>query len=214
MEKKIIITIGREFCSGGADIGHMVADYFGIPCYNKTILDKTAEKLQFDKETVERFDERPDSIWKNVAGYQYSYRWYSGDPSLTQPLNESIAEAQFEAIWRFAEEGSCVIIGRCADYVLRGRDDVLNVFVRADLRQRIARARRLYGLTPGDAKKLIRRTDKIRSAYYEAHTDREWGSAGSFDLVIDSGRLGLKPAADLICGAAEYLAEHPRRHFE
>lgn len=208
-----IVTIAREFNSGGKDIGHMVADKLGIPCYDKTILDKTAEQLQFDKEVVEKYDEKSNSIWKNFAGYQYGYRWYSGDPALTQPLHESVAEAQFEAIRRFADEGSCVIIGRCADYVLRERTDVLNVFIRADLDLRIERAKAQYNLSTGDAKKLIKRTDKIRSNYYEAHTDRSWGSSGSFDLVIDSGRLGIKPAADLIIAAVDYLNGHVREPF-
>lgn len=203
MEKKKIITIGREFSSGGADIGHLVADHFGIPCYNKTILDKTAEKLQFDKELVEKYDERPNSIWRNVAGYQYGYSWYLSDPSLLQPLNESIAMEQFEAIRRFAEEGPCVIIGRCADYVLREREDVLNVFIRADLEKRVVRAQRLYDLSAADAQKLIKKTDRIRAAYYEGHTDRKWGAPGTFDLILDSGRLGLQATADLIIAAAE-----------
>ncbi|MGI5874131.1 MAG: AAA family ATPase [Bacillota bacterium] len=214
MSKSKIITIGREFCSGGADIGHMVADHFGIPCYNKTILDKTAEKLHVDKELVEKYDERSNSMWRNFSGYQYGYGWYTYDPALVQPLHDSIAEAQFAEIRRFAEEGPCVLIGRCADYVLSDRDDVLSVFIRADMEKRMARAERLYDISPSEAKKLIRRTDKIRAAYYEAHTDRTWGSAGSFDLILDSGRLGLRPTADLIIEAVNYFAANDRAEFE
>lgn len=214
MKQIKVITIGREFCSGGADIGHLIADHFGIPCYNKTILDKSAEELQFDKALVEKYDERPHSIWRGMTGYQYGYSWYAGDPALMQPINESVANAQFSAIRRFAEEGPCVLIGRCADYVLRERDDVFNVFIRADLEKRVARGQRLYELSEGDALKLIRRTDKIRASYYESHTDKKWGDSGEFDLIVDSGRLGLEPAAEVIIRAVEYLNEHPRKHFE
>lgn len=210
-----VITIGREFSSGGADIGHMIADHFGIPCYNKTIIDKSAEELKFDKELVERYDERPHSIWRGVSGYQYGYSWYAGDPSLMQPINESIAEAQFSAIRRFAEEGPCVLIGRCADYVLRERDDVFNVFVRADLDLRIQRCMRRHDdLSAAEAKKLIRQTDKVRSAYYESHTDRKWGASGFVDMILDSGRLGVETAAELVIAAVERLQEKPRNEFK
>lgn len=210
-----VITIGREFSSGGADIGHMIADHFGIPCYNKTIIDKSAEELKFDKELVERYDERPHSIWRGVSGYQYGYSWYAGDPSLMQPINESIAEAQFSAIRRFAEEGPCVLIGRCADYVLRERADVFNVFVRADLDLRIQRCMRRHDdLSAAEAKKLIRQTDKVRSAYYESHTDRKWGASGFVDMILDSGRLGVETAAELVIAAVERLQEKPRNEFK
>lgn len=214
MKNVRIITIGREYSSGGADIGHLIADHFGIPCYNKTIIDKSAEELKFDRDLVEKYDERPHSIWRGVAGYQYGYSWYAGDPSLMQPINESIAQAQFAAIRRLAEEGPCVIIGRCADHVLRERDDVFNVFIRADLDKRIARCMNRHDLSAADAKKLIKQTDKVRASYYESHTDREWGSPGSFDLVVDSGRLGVETAAQLITAAVEKLEEVSRKEFK
>lgn len=213
MTKAKIITVGREFCSGGADIAHMVADHFGIPCYNKTILDKTAENLHFDKKLVEKYDEHGESLWRSASGFQYGYGWYSIDPALVKPLHLEVANAQFDAIKVFAEEGPCVIIGRCADYVLRDRDDVLNIFIRADLEKRVERAQRMYSLNRADAQKLVKRTDKIRSAYYESHTDRTWGSVGSFDLILDSGRLGLKTVADLIIAAASYFEDHERVPF-
>ena len=213
LSKKTIITIGREFCSGGADIGHMVADHFAIPCYNKTILDKTAKELHVEKELVEKYDERSGGMWANYTGYQYGYGWYTYDPALIQPLHDSIANTQFSAIRQFAEKGSCVIIGRCADYVLEDRDDLITIFIRADLEKRIERAKRLYDLSTPEAKRLIRRTDKIRASYYETHTDRTWGAAGNFDLILDSGRLGLKGTADLIIETVKYFGTHERVPF-
>lgn len=208
MKRKRIITIGREFCSGGADIGKLVADYFKIPYYDKKILDETAETLQVNGKIVEKYDERTSSIWESIPGYQYGYSWYSGDPTLMQPMNLRVADAQFTAIRRFAEEGSCVIIGRCADYILRERDDVLNVFIRADFELRVQRAMRRHQINEADAKKLIKRTDKIRANYYAAHTELEWGGSGSYHLILDSGKIGIDGSAQLITAAAEYLDSH------
>lgn len=208
MKRNKIITIGREFCSGGADIGKMVAYHFGIPYYDKKILDETAEALHVNSELVEKYDEKTNSIWESIPGYQYGYSWYSGDPTLMQPLNLRVADAQFQAIRRYAEEGSCVIIGRCADYVLRERDDVLNIFIRADLDLRIERAMRLFDITANDAKKLIKRSDKIRTNYYTAHTEWEWGRVGNYELIIDSGKSGITGAAHLIISAVEYAEKN------
>lgn len=211
---KMIITIGREFCSGGADIGHKIAEELGIPCYDKSILDKIADDLQMDKEIVKKYDERQNSIWRNVPGYQYGFSWYASDPTLSMPISERIANAQFNKIKELAEAGSCVIIGRCADYVLRERDDVINVFIRADLDKRIQRCMRNYNLDEYDAGKLIKRTDKIRASYYEAHTDSDWGNHDRIDFTVDSGRLGIEPTCGFIINAARFIAEHGRTEFK
>lgn len=208
MKKNRIITIGREFCSGGGDIGRLVAEYFEIPCYDKKILDETAEALQINSELVKKYDERNSSLWESIPGYQYGYSWYSGDPTLMQPMNIRVADAQFNAIRRYAEAGSCVIIGRCADYVLKDRTDVLNVFIRAEFELRMNRAMRLYQISAADAKKLIKRTDKIRANYYAAHTELEWGGSGSYHLIVDSGKVGVDGSAQLVIDAAKYLDEH------
>lgn len=208
MKKNRIITIGREFCSGGADIGKIVAEHFGIPYYDKKILDETAEALQVNSEIVKKYDEKTNSIWESIPGYQYGYSWYSGDPTLMQPLNLRVADVQFQAIRRYAETGPCVIIGRCADYVLRERDDVLNIFIHASFDLRVERAKRLFEITATDAKKLIKRTDKIRANYYTAHTEWEWGRPGHYELIIDSGKTGVAAAAQLIITAVEYAKQH------
>ena len=209
MKRNRIITIGREFCSGGADIGKAVARHLGIPYYDKRILDETAEALEVNSEIVAKYDEKTNSIWESIPGYQYGYSWYSGDPTLMQPLNLQVADAQFQAIRRYAEAGPCVIIGRCADYVLRERDDVLNIFIRASLDLRVARAKRLFEIGVADAKKLVKRTDKIRANYYTAHTEWEWGRPGHYELIIDSGRTGVAAAAQLIVAAVEYSRQNP-----
>jgi cytidylate kinase len=204
MNNKWVITIGREFCSGGAETGHKVAEILGISYHDKIIIDETAERLHLSPTVVKQHDEKPAGVW-TIPGFQYGNHWYMDDPSLVLPLSLQIADTQFNTIRRFANDGPCVVVGRCADYVLRSRPNVLNVFIRADLGKRIERAMRLYGIEVSDAKKLIKRTDKIRANYYESHTNQKWGSPANYQLVLDTGRIGVNTAADIITAAVESL---------
>ena len=125
------------------------------------------------------------------------------------PVHARIYEAQCDAIRHMAGKGPCVIVGRCADYVLGECShvvEVVNVFIRADLDKRVRRAMRLYGLNEADARKLIQKTDKIRAKYYNTHTNRSWGSAGNYSLVIDTGKLGTDGAAALIESAIKEIS--------
>lgn len=204
MNNKWVITIGREFCSGGAETGHRLAEILGIAYHDKKIIDETAERLHLSPAVVEHHDERPAGLF-SMPGFQYGSHWYMDDPSLVLPLSLQIADTQFKTIKSLANEGPCVIVGRCADYVLRSRPNVLNVFIRADLGKRIERAMRLYGLEASDAKKLIKRTDKIRANYYESHTNQKWGSAASYNMLIDTGRTGVATAAETIAACINSL---------
>ncbi len=202
MDKNFVITIGRQFCSGGAEIGHKVAKYFDIPYYDKEIIDEAAGILKMSAEDVKKHDEKPPRLW-DYPGYQYANYWYSDDPSLMLPMSIRIAEAQFSAITGFADKGNCVIMGRCADFVLSDRPEAISVFIKADMSKRIERAVRLYDITPEQAKKLIKKTDKVRADYYDSHTSQVWGRADYYDLIIDSGKFGTDLAARLICEAIE-----------
>ena len=202
MKEEWVITIGREFCSGGAEIAHKLSEHFGIPYHDKQMIDHTAAMLDLSEETVRRHDEKPMGFWE-ASGYQYNNLWYSGDPSLLLPLSCRIAEAQFNMIAKMANEGPCIFVGRCADYVLRDRKNVLNIFIYAPMDDRIARAMHLYQLDRTAAKKLIVRTDKIRRSYYNNYTHRSWGNARHYDLFLNSGKLGTQGAADLIAAFAE-----------
>ena len=202
MDNNFVVTIGRQFCSGGAEIGHKVAKYLDIPYYDKEIIDEAAGILKMDAEDIKKHDEKPPRLW-DYPGYQYANYWYTDDPSLMLPISIRIAEAQFSAINSFADKGNCVIMGRCADFVLSDRPNVISVFVKASLTSRIERAVRLYNITPEEAKKLIKKTDKIRADYYDSHTSQVWGRAEYYDLVIDSGTFGTDLAARLICECIE-----------
>lgn len=201
--KQWVITIGREFCSGGADTARALAKLLDIPYYDKAIIDETVEQVGFAPEVVAQHDERPVG-YTDVGGFQYGNLWYAKDPSLMLPMGMRVAEAQFQVIRKVAHRGSCVIVGRCADYALEGEGlNVLNVFIRADMEVRVRRAMDAYQLTEGDARKLIRRTDKIRASYYRYYTQRQWGEAANYHLVIDAGLLGTEGAASVIAAAVQ-----------
>ena len=206
MKTRWTITIGREFCSGGAEIAHKVARKLEIPYYDKEILDQTVESTNFAEQVVAAHDEKPVGYF-DMGGYQYGYRWYSDDPSLLLPLGMRVANAQFDVIRACAERGPCVIVGRCADYVLEDRERVLDVFIRAGMEFRIRRCMADYGLTEGDARKLIKKTDKIRSNYYRYYTQQTWGDAKNYDLVLDSDKLGIDGVVSAIVHQIELLEQ-------
>ena len=197
MKNNWVITIGREFSSGGAETAHKLSKLLDIPYYDKEIIDEAVKTTQLAEDVVAHHDERPVG-YADVGGYQYGGLWYTNDPSLLLPVGMRVADAQFEVIRRTASQGPCVIVGRCADYVLEEQKNVFNVFVRSDMENRVTRCREEFGLTEADARKLIRKTDKIRSNYYRYYTQTEWGDPSHYDLVIDAGRLGTDAAAYLI----------------
>lgn len=204
MKHHWIVTVGRQFCSGGAQTAKLAAQLLNVPCYDRQIIDEAAGVLKMTVDDVERHDEKPTGFWEYSG---YANYWYLGDPELSMPTSVRVAEAQFEAIRKFAKEGSCVMIGRCADQILRERPHTLSVFIRADLEKRIERAGRLYQMDEAQAKKLIRRTDKIRADYYNLHTQKKWGAPERYALVLDTGVLGIEGAAGLIAACVRQLDE-------
>ncbi len=202
MSKNLIITIGREFCSGGADIGKAVALYFGIPYYDKRIIDETAAALGCATDIIAHYDEKPAKMW-GIYGYQYGASWYAGDPSLIFPPGLKIAAAQFAALAKLARGSDCVIVGRCGDHVLKDLENVVRVFVRAELGFRVSRAEELFSLNETEAKKLIRKTDKVRANYYAIHTQKKWGDAKNYDIVINTSKVGVGGAAAAVIKYSE-----------
>ena len=197
MKKPWIVTIGREFCSGGAEVAQKLAQRMNVPFYDRDLIDHAVDFTSLSREEVEKNEEKAE----RRKGFLYGGRLYRDDPSLEMPVHARIFEAQCEAIRRIAGEGSSVIVGRCADYVLGECSkvvEVVSVFIRADLDKRVKRAMRNYDLSEADARKLILKTDKIRSRYYERHTGREWGSVGNYRLIVDTGEFGTEGAAALI----------------
>ena len=198
MAKKIIITIGRQFGSGGRYVGRLLAEKLDIPFYDKELLSEAAKQSGICEEIMEEHDERPTRslLFSLVTGMQHHVG--TGSFYMDMPLNHRIFLAQFDAIRKLAGEGSCVIVGRCADYVLRDDPDTVSVFVKADMPSKIARTVKYYGVEEDKAEDRIRKADKQRASYYNYYATATWGDVENYDLVVDTGVLGVEGAVELI----------------
>ena len=198
MATNLVITIGRQFGSGGRKVGRLLAEKLDIPYYDKELLAEAAKDSGICQEIFENHDEKPTRslLFSLVTGVQMH-----GDPGsmyMDMPLNHRIFLAQFDAIRRIASEGPCVIVGRCADYVLRDKPNAVSVFVKADIRQRVERAVSLYGVDPARAEETVRKADKQRASYYNYYATATWGDVNNYDLCVDPGKLGIDGTVELI----------------
>ena len=193
-DKQLIITIGREYGSGGHAIGEMLAEKLGIGFYEAEIIQHLSEKKGIKKETLSKYDEKPSPVLMNrsVRGYSTS-------------LEEAVAEMQFKMIRKIAASGeSFVLIGRCGETVLSKYDCLIRLFVLGDMDSRITRIMKRKRVSRKEAQKLIKTTDKRRKAYHNYYSDGKWGDSRTYDLTINSSRLGVE-------GTAEFLEEYIRR---
>ena len=180
---KRIITISREFGSGGRFIGEEVAKKLGIAYYDKNIIGQIAEKSGLSPEYIQENAEL--SPKKGLFAYAFSGRDITG-----KSVEDMVYEAQRNIILELAEKEPCVIIGRNADYILKDRDDVLNVFIHGDMPEKIKRITGLYNVTEKDAVKMMADTDKRRRTNYNFYTDQNWGKASNYTLCLNSSQLG------------------------
>ena len=193
-DKQLIITIGREYGSGGHAIGEMLVEKLGIGFYDAEIIQRLSEKKGIKKETLSKYDEKPSPVLMNrsVRGYSTS-------------LEEAVAEMQFKMIRKIAASGeSFVLIGRCGETVLSKYDCLIRLFVLGDMDSRITRIMKRKRVSRKEAQKLIKTTDKRRKAYHNYYSDGKWGDSRTYDLTINSSRLGVE-------GTAEFLEEYIRR---
>lgn len=193
---KTIITIGRQFGSGGKEVGIRVAKELGIPFYDKEILREAAEKSGMCQKIFENFDERPRSLLYSLA--MDSYGFAGAGAGVSDSLEQQVYLATFNTIRRLAAQGPCVMIGRCADYALADHPDRLSLFIHAPLEVRIARVAERHQLTEEKAKALIVKTDKRRASYYEYYSGKRWGGVESYDFCLDSSYLGLSGTVELV----------------
>lgn len=196
----MIITIGRQHGSNGHLIARGLAEELGFRCLDKEIVDRAAEDSRFNKAILASYDEKRISPY--ITGSPHTFGMDEGFRLSTQ-----IANAQFEAIRNLASEGDSIFVGRCADYVLRQREDLLRVFITAppDFRTRTMMARQ--GLSEDQARKLIRQVDKDRASYYRYYTDQVWGEVSNYDLCINSAVTGVDGAVCAIAGVVRSLAK-------
>ena len=193
-----IITIGREYGSAGREIGYKVADYFGIKLYDKEMLARAAKESGICQELFEKHDEKPTSSFLYSLVMDTYSLGYSAGSYADMPINHKVFLAQFDTIKKIASEGPCILVGRCADYALEDFDNVLSVFIHADMNARIRRIARIYDLTDAKAKERIVKTDKQRASYYNYYSNKKWSDADSYNICLDSSVLGIDGTAEAI----------------
>lgn len=198
MKTNTIITIGRQFASGGHDIGEKVAKDLGIQIYDREMLARAAKESGFCEEIFETHDEKPtNSFLYSLVMDTYSMG-YTGSTYTDMPINHKIFLAQFDAIKKIADEGPCVLVGRCADYALENYDNVVSVFIHADMNARIRRVAKMYNLPDNKARDMIIKTDKKRASYYNYYTNKRWADVDSYELCLSSSDLGIEGTAKMI----------------
>ena len=204
MTKKII-TISRAFGSGGRTIGREVAKRLGIPCYDKELVDKVAEESGFHADFIKEAGEYApvtNSFLFNIA--------VSSNPMSmmhSMSMADQLFVCQSNVIRKLADEGPCVIIGRCADYILREREDCLHVFIHSDMEHRAERIVERYGETKQTPKKRLTDKDNKRRVYYKHYTNRNWGEAQNYHLSLNSGLIGVDKCVDIIVDIAKIVDE-------
>ena len=195
---KSIITIGRQFGCKGREICKRLSQELGIPFYDKELIEYAANQSGISPEILEQYDEKAtNSLLYSLSLSTYSYAGATnlGAPNL--PLNDRLFISQSDIIKDLADKGPCIILGRCADYVLKDRNDVLNVFIHCDLEKRVEEIEKRLGLPKSKAKDIIKKTDKRRASYYNYYTHEKWGDLNNFDLAINSN-VGINKVVETI----------------
>jgi len=187
-----IITISREFGSAGRTIGRGVAERLGIPCYDQELIEDICRKSGLAEEYVKERGEY--MVSGGFLGNLFGGRDYSG-----HSVQDELWSAQAQVIEDIASKESCVIVGRCADYILKDKADLLKVFIHADIEKRAERIVNVYGESDESPEKRLMDKDKRRKAFYQFYTDLEWGNVNNYHLTLDSGVIGIEKCIDIIC---------------
>lgn len=191
--EQYVISIGRQFGSGGRKIGQILAEKLEIPCYDKHLIEEAAECSGMEKEQLEKADEMTvNRFFYSIPSQANRFTGYG------KPVTDTLYVIQSELIRQYAEQGSCIIIGRCADRVLENRRNLLSVFIYAPLEARIEELKKRYETDHEEALYLIKQADKIRKNYYNYYTGKKWGEKSSYDLMIDSSRFSADEVAEII----------------
>ena len=186
-----IIAISRQFGSGGRTIGKLLAEQLNIPLYDREIISQVAKESGFGESYFEEKGEYGSS--DKAAGMFINRSCYSSASN-----EDTIWNFQTKFIKEHAEKEPCIIIGRCADYILRNRLDVLRVFIHADMKERIKRISEVYKINDSDPEKLLHQKDKRRAAYYQFYTDIKWGDTKNFHITLDSSAFGIEKCVQIL----------------
>lgn len=208
MAKQIVVTIGRHYGSGGKEVGKKVADALGVTFYDEELVTMAAESSNINKDVLTHVDE------KATGSLLYSLVMGGGLRGLTtpahyeMPLNDKLFIAQSDVIKKLAKDGSCVIVGRCADYVLEDEEcETFNVFLYADMESKIERIMKLYDLDRKTAIDRINKTEKQRKAYYNYYSSKEWADMKGYDLCLNVGKIGIDTTVKMIVDCVNNLSE-------
>ena len=194
---KTIITIGRQYGSGGREIGKKLAEKLGIPYFDKELLARVAKESGFCEEMIRNHDERPtNSFLYNVVMDTYSFGYNTA--FVDMPMSQKVFLAQFDTVKKIAAEGACVIVGRCADYALSDYSQCLNLFIYGKEDAKAKRISERHNVSLSAARDMCIKKDKQRQSYYNYYSNKKWGRADSYDLCIDSGKLGIDGTVDFI----------------
>lgn len=202
-----VITIGRQCGSGGHTIGKLLAQRLGVPFYDKKIVELVAAKTKLSPDFIRAHGEyfHGGSI-SHIIGYGTRF---NGPLKTGSDLTDQLHHAQSEIILEVAQREPCVIVGRCADYVLRGQVHALNVFIHSEMPYKIERSVEEHGLAREKAASILTRRDKARAHHYRFYTDQRWGDARNYDLCLDSGRLGVENCVAVIAETYERVKKRP-----
>ena len=192
MDQHLVFAISREYGSGGREIGERLASELGIAYYDKLLLKRIAEESGLSGDVVEDFDEKP------MRPLLLNPNSFFCGTDIEHPVASRIYKTEVDILRSIANEGPCVIVGRCADYVLEGHPGLVSLFVSAPMEARVARVMRRNNLSESDARSRIARVDKNRASYYRYFTDENWGQARNYDLCINAGNLDALGAVSVI----------------
>lgn len=208
MNSNLIIAIGRQYGSAGRHIGEELAKKLGIPFYDNELIKLAAEKSGLAHHVVDQADEKATNSLLYTLAMGSSFWGGNAHIAFDMPINDKLFITQSDIIRGIADGGPAVIVGRCADYVLREYPNLIKVFIHASLDFRAQHVAELHNITPDKAKDVIVKTDKRRSNYYNYYTGQKWGKIDNYDLSLDSSKLGIETTAEMLYQYVEFYKAH------
>ncbi len=194
MSNNVIITVGRQFGSGGHEVGRRLAAELGVKLYDKELLKLVAQESNICEAVLQDYDEKPtNSLLYSIVMDVYPSMNYVGNT-----LSQKIYQAQYDTIRKLGEGASCVIVGRAADYILRDNPRLLSVFIHASMKYRVDRIREYEHISPEKAEDMIKQADKKRASFYNFQTEKKWGTAAAYNLSLDTSDIGIEGCVKVI----------------